>query len=56
MDYSWFRLAYIAGIRIENECKNSKKPAEGLTWRAFMGINWATSYSPTHLRVQYHRG
>ena len=24
--------------------------------RGFWGIDRATSYSPTHLRVQYHRG
>jgi hypothetical protein len=32
----------------------NKKP-QSLDW-GFSRFNWATSYSPTHSRVQYHRG
>ncbi len=32
-----------------------KKPA-GVVAGFLLEINWAMSYSPTHLRVQYHRG
>ena len=34
-----------------------KQKAPGTLWEpGLIGFNRATSYSPTHLRVQYHRG
>ena len=32
-----------------------KEKPQSLDWGSLQ-FNWATSYSPTHLRVQYHRG